>query len=81
MEDIKLHKNEIELIKSCLETCKSFNIGTGLYDRIIKKMNKALPIHVVVGTLVCPECSSKDCRKAIHTDYVECNKCFHYWGK
>ena len=50
MEDIKLHKNEIELIKSCLETCKSFNIGTGLYDRIIKKMDKALTIPVVVGS-------------------------------
>ena len=27
----------------------------------------------------CPECNSKDVRVAIHTDYKECNKCFHYW--
>ena len=29
--------------------------------------------------LVCPECQSTDCKTAIHTDYKECNKCFHYW--
>jgi hypothetical protein len=27
----------------------------------------------------CPECNSKDVRVAIHTDYKECNKCFHFW--
>lgn len=27
----------------------------------------------------CPECKSKDVRVAIHTDYKECNKCFHFW--
>jgi len=29
--------------------------------------------------LVCPECKSTDCKTAIHTDYKECNKCYHYW--
>ena len=29
----------------------------------------------------CPECNSKDVRVAIHTDYKECNKCFHFWEK
>ena len=29
--------------------------------------------------LVCPECKSNDCKTAIHTDYKECNKCYHYW--
>ena len=39
-------------------------------------------IPVVVGQseqLVCPECKSTDCKTAIHTDYKECNKCYHYW--
>jgi len=27
----------------------------------------------------CPECKSEDVRVAIHTDYKECNKCFHFW--
>ena len=29
--------------------------------------------------LVCHECGSKDLKTAIHTDYKECNKCYHYW--
>ena len=27
----------------------------------------------------CPECKSTDLKVAIHTDYNECNKCYHYW--
>lgn len=43
---------------------------------------KQLLIPRVVGRseqLVCPECKSTDCKTAIHTDYKECNKCYHYW--
>ena len=29
--------------------------------------------------VVCPECKSTDFKTAIHTDYKECNKCYHYW--
>ena len=29
--------------------------------------------------LVCPECRSGDLKATIHTDYKECNKCYHYW--
>ena len=42
----------------------------------------ALRQQFVVGQseqLVCPECKSTDCKTAIHTDYKECNKCYHYW--
>jgi len=28
---------------------------------------------------VCPECNSVDVKIAIHTDYKECNECFHFW--
>ena len=43
---------------------------------------KNCSIPNVVGRseqLVCPECKSTDCKTAIHTDYKECNKCYHYW--
>jgi hypothetical protein len=40
----------------------------------------SLPDVVVPkGTLCCPECKSTDLKVAIHTDYNECNKCYHYW--
>ena len=48
----------------------------------MKSNEKQCDIHVVVGQseqLVCPECKSTDCKTAIHTDYKECNKCYHYW--
>ena len=49
-------------------------------QQIVKAKN--LPIADVVvpkGTLCCPECKSTDLKVAIHTDYKECNKCYHYW--
>ena len=36
-------------------------------------------VVVPKGTLCCPECKSTDLKVAIHTDYNECNKCYHYW--
>ena len=36
-------------------------------------------VVVPKGTLCCPECKSTDLKVAIHTDYKECNKCYHYW--
>ena len=51
--------------------------------RVIKKSSERkliLPDVVVPkGTLCCPECKSTDLKVAIHTDYNECNKCYHYW--
>jgi len=44
--------------------------------------DRVLRLFGVVGQseqLVCPECKSTDCKTAIHTDYKECNKCYHYW--
>tara|TARA_R110000796_G_scaffold24729_1_gene70216 strand:- start:17 stop:274 length:258 start_codon:yes stop_codon:yes gene_type:complete len=47
-------------------------------DEIVKLF--AIPVVVVPkGTLCCPECKSTDLKVAIHTDYNECNKCYHYW--
>ncbi len=40
--EIKLHKNEMRTIKRCLESLKHFNYNEAFYDRIIKKINKAL---------------------------------------
>lgn len=31
--------------------------------------------------LHCPSCKSADLKTAIHTEYKECNKCYHYWEK
>ena len=48
---------------------------------VVDALNK-LSIHDVVvpkGTLCCPECKSTNLKVAIHTDYKECNKCYHYW--
>ena len=45
-------------------------------------VKQLLSLHNVVvpkGTLCCPECKSADLKVAIHTDYKECNKCYHYW--
>jgi len=49
---------------------------------LYKSSIKALTLTDVVvpkGTLCCPECKSTDLKVAIHTDYNECNKCYHYW--
>ena len=48
MIQIKLHRNEIEKIKSCVEVCKQINTNKDLYNRIIAKMDKALSIPIVV---------------------------------
>ena len=49
---------------------------------LLKDYKQQLILSGVVGQseqLVCPECKSTDCKTAIHTDYKECNKCYHYW--
>lgn len=53
-------------------------LTNGLYEELLeiqKLRNEALSNE----QLVCPECKSTDCKAAIHTDYKECNKCYHYW--
>ena len=52
-----------------------------VYRAVLDAVSEALTIPVVVpkGTLCCPECKSTDLKVAIHTDYNECNKCYHYW--
>ena len=71
-------------LKEWKEHCKSDNvpIKTMKYITCLEERIEALTIPVVVGQseqLVCPECKSTDCKTAIHTDYKECNKCYHYW--
>ena len=44
-----------------------------------KKQLTLTDVVVPKGTLCCPECKSTDLKVAIHTDYNECNKCYHYW--
>ena len=64
-------------VKRHLEEIKKMNV-----IRNLKSNEKQCDIHVVVGQreqLVCPECKGTDCKTAIHTDYKECNKCYHYW--
>lgn len=49
---------------------------------IFLKQKQSLTVNSVIvpkGTLCCPECKSTDLKVAIHTDYKECNKCYHYW--
>jgi len=49
---------------------------------LLEAVRKALRIHGVVGQseqLFCPKCGGTDCKTAIHTDYKECSKCYHYW--
>jgi len=49
---------------------------------LLEDYTKQLTLTDVVvpkGTLCCPECKSTDLKVAIHTDYNECNKCYHYW--
>ncbi len=53
------------------------------HELIWEALKEQLLIHSVVvpkGTLCCPECKSTDLKVAIHTDYKECNKCYHYWA-
>lgn len=56
MINIKLHKNEIELIKESIESSKWFGNEPKLCDRVLKKLNKALTIpdiFVPKGTFYC----------------------------
>tara|TARA_R110002033_G_scaffold8099_2_gene28219 strand:+ start:256 stop:510 length:255 start_codon:yes stop_codon:yes gene_type:complete len=82
-------KAEQILQKSANKNMKRWELNTfkithpTLYKTIIEAINEALIIDSVVvpkGTLCCPECGSKDIKTAIHTDYKECNKCYHYWA-
>jgi protein-arginine kinase activator protein McsA len=52
-----------------------------VYSAVLDAVSEALTIPDVGQSkqLVCPECKSTDCKTAIHTDYKECNKCYHYW--
>lgn len=49
MINIKLHKNELQLIKESIESSKWFGNEPKLCDRVLKKLDKALTIPVVVG--------------------------------
>jgi hypothetical protein len=49
MINIKLHKNEIELIKEGIESSKFLGHEPKLCDRVLKKLDKALTIPDVVG--------------------------------
>lgn len=48
MINIKLHKNEIELIRDSIESSKWFGNEPKLCDRLLKKIDKALTIPVIV---------------------------------
>jgi hypothetical protein len=75
----------LELLMEYMEQNQYF-IGNDLlakYNELLQKeKQEQLTLTDVVGQseqLVCPECKSTDCKTAIHTDYKECNKCYHYW--
>lgn len=60
MINIKLHKNEIEYIKMGVESNAWFGNDEKLAERILKKLDKALTIPVVVGQseqLICEHCN------------------------
>jgi len=48
-------------------------------DATLKTINYSQCCKSDSEQLVCPECKSTDCKTATHTDYKECNKCYHYW--
>jgi hypothetical protein len=48
MINIKLYKNEIELIRESIQSSKWFGNEPKLCDRLLKKLDKALNIPVVV---------------------------------
>ena len=50
MINIKLYKNEIELIRESIQSSKWFGNDPKLCDRLLKKLDKALTIPVVVGS-------------------------------
>lgn len=60
MINIKLHKNEIELIKESIKASKWFGNEPKLCDRVLKKLDKALTTPVVGRSeqLKCEDCGS-----------------------
>lgn len=76
MINIKLHKNEIEYIKMGVESNAWFGNDEKLAERILKKLDKALTIPVVVGTSVCDEPDEPvercKCCKSFHEPDVCC---------
>ena len=78
-EDIKKEIREI-IHTYCGGNYENRRMATELI--LQKCQEKQLTLTGVVvpkGTLCCPECKSTDLKVAIHTDYKECNKCYHYW--
>ena len=73
--------NEIQRLNIMERTKDLSDYGHEMLNEF-RAIRQALTIPIVVGQgkqLVCPECQSTDCKTAIHTDYTECNKCYHYW--
>jgi hypothetical protein len=59
---------------------KNNNVAfTEAYVNWLEKQCTIANVVVPKGALCCPECKSTDLKVAIHTDYNECNKCYHYW--
>jgi len=79
----KIFNDLIETIVNNSENNEAKITNVELWAKSWKEeMNQALTLTNVVGQseqLVCLECKSTDCKTAIHTDYNECNKCYHYW--
>jgi hypothetical protein len=53
MINIKLHKNELQLIKESIESSKWFGNEPKLCDRVLKKLDKALTIPFVSNCNLC----------------------------
>ena len=66
MINIKLYKNEIELIRESIQSSKWFGNEPKLCDRLLKKIDKALTIPVVVGTFFCQHKLVLDCKEQCH---------------
>ncbi len=72
MTEIKLHKNEIEYIKMGVESNAYLGNDEKLAERILKKLNQALTIPVVVKQFC--ECKQEpSCR--IQDNKYYCNTC------
>jgi hypothetical protein len=82
MDKIKLAQRTIALLSSMIESGECHTSRSReMKDNALNGLEQ-LRLGAVVGQseqLVCPECKSTDCKTAIHTDYKECNKCYHYW--
>jgi ribosomal protein L37AE/L43A len=73
--------SEIERMTAYEKTNDLSNYGQKILNELrnVKKQLTLTDVVVPKGTLCCPECKSTDLKVAIHTDYNECNKCYHYW--